>query len=170
MNRPKSGGFFVLFFMKYRQLTKQQFETLHQEFAQFLATQQIDVKEWEKIKKENETLMLEELNMFSDIVWEDILTKATYLEHISEHELNLFFCDKDFIERIYVKLNKPLLNFLKDTDFNWFLENPLHETIEYFKGKKNYVTERNLEIFDLIKMGATLSKGNLFNFLKQLIS
>jgi len=38
--------------MKYRQLTKEQFEELHLEFATFLAAQQIDVKEWETIKKD----------------------------------------------------------------------------------------------------------------------
>jgi hypothetical protein len=31
--------------MKYRKLTKEQFESLHEEFAQFLATQKIDVDE-----------------------------------------------------------------------------------------------------------------------------
>ena len=36
--------------MKYRQLTNEQFLELHQEFAQFLATQQIDVKEWVEMK------------------------------------------------------------------------------------------------------------------------
>ncbi len=38
--------------MKYRQLTKEQFEELHHDFTEFLASQQIDVKEWEAIKKE----------------------------------------------------------------------------------------------------------------------
>ena len=38
--------------MKYRQLTKEQFESLHAEFSQFLASQSIDVKEWTQIKKE----------------------------------------------------------------------------------------------------------------------
>ena len=36
--------------MKYRLLTKEQFESLHQEFAIFLASQSIDVKEWDEIK------------------------------------------------------------------------------------------------------------------------
>ena len=41
--------------MKYRQLTKEQFEGLHEEFAHFLATQSIDAKEWNQIKKEKPT-------------------------------------------------------------------------------------------------------------------
>ena len=38
--------------MKYRQLTKEQFESLHEEFARFLASQKIDANEWKTIKKE----------------------------------------------------------------------------------------------------------------------
>ena len=37
--------------MKYTQLTKEQLEELHEEFALFLAAQSIDVKEWDSIKK-----------------------------------------------------------------------------------------------------------------------
>ncbi|MGY0408408.1 MAG: DUF6495 family protein, partial [Polaribacter sp.] len=37
--------------MKYRQLTKEQFEGLHEEFARFLASQHMDALEWKKIKE-----------------------------------------------------------------------------------------------------------------------
>ena len=36
--------------MKYARLTKEQFEELHQEFINFLATQSITADEWEDIK------------------------------------------------------------------------------------------------------------------------
>ena len=52
------AGFFI-FKMKYRQLSKEQFESLHKEFAQFLATQKIDVKEWEIIKVKKPSLVEE---------------------------------------------------------------------------------------------------------------
>ena len=45
--------------MKYTRLTKEQFEELHQEFANFLASQNIDKTEWEQIKAEKpETVIL----------------------------------------------------------------------------------------------------------------
>ena len=59
--------------MKYRQLTKEQFESLHKEFAQFLATQKIDIGEWNKMKSQNTALVKDELNLFSDLVWDDVL-------------------------------------------------------------------------------------------------
>jgi len=65
--------------MKYRQLTKEQFESLHEEFAQFLATQSIDAKEWNQIKKSKPQVAEDEMNIFSDVVWDDVLTKTAYI-------------------------------------------------------------------------------------------
>ena len=46
--------------MKYRQLTKEQFESLSFEFAQFLATQKIDVDTWKTIKEMQPSLAEED--------------------------------------------------------------------------------------------------------------
>ena len=155
--------------MKFRQLTKEQFLALSNEFAEFLATQQIDVKEWELIKKDKPLMAEEELNLFSDIVWEDVLNKTEYLEHISESHINLFKCNSKEVIRIYIKLNDLNRNFLKPEDYRWFLENLLDDSIDYFKAVKKYSKDRNKEIFELIEMGSEISKGDLFNAIKELI-
>ena len=111
----------------------------------------------------------EELNIFSDVVWEDVLTKSEYLEHISANDINLFKCSSKEIIRIYIKLNDTSKSFLNASDFDWFLNNPLDDAIEYFKAVKKYSKERNQEIFQLIEMGSQLSKGELFKILSQLI-
>lgn len=156
--------------MKYRQLTKEQFSELHNEFSKFLATQQIDVKEWDIIKKENPKMAEEELNIFSDVVWEDVLSKTNYLEHISKNDINLFKCSSKEIIRIYIKWNDLDKNFLNDADFKWFTDNPLDDSIEYFKASKKYSKDRNVEIFKLIEMGSHISKGELFASISQLVS
>ena len=99
--------------MKYRQLSKEQFLELHSEFSKFLATQQIDVKEWEQIKKEKPEVAEEELNIFSDVVWEEVLSKTNYLEHISEHHINLFKCNLEKISAHQTRLAsaQPWLRF-----------------------------------------------------------
>ncbi len=155
--------------MKYRQLTKEQFLELHNEFAKFLATQQIDIKEWNTIKKEKPLMAEEELNIFSDLVWEDVLTKTNYLEHISDNDINLFKCNSKEMIRIYIKLKNKDKSFLNPTDFKWFLQNPLDDSIEYFKAVKKYSKERNLELFDLIEKGSQISNGKLFSTVSQLI-
>lgn len=156
--------------MKYRQLTKEQFEELHLEFATFLAAQQIDVKEWETIKKEKPEVAEEEMNVFSDVVWDRVLSKANYLEHFSENTINLFRCDPEEIHRIVVKINKEGINLLNLDDFNWFVDNSQDASIEYFKGQKPYIKERNLEIFDLIEKGSVVADGKLYEAIFKLIS
>jgi hypothetical protein len=155
--------------MKYRQLTKEQFEALHEEFSKFLATQQIDSKEWQLIKKEKPNVAEDELNIFSDLVWEGVLSKVQYLEHISSNHMNLFKCNSKEIIRIYIQLTDTSKSFLNSEDFKWFQQFPLHENIEYFKASKKYVKERNIELFDLIEKGSQISEGTLFKEVSQLI-
>ena len=52
--------------MKYKRLTKEQFEELHGEFSTFLASQSIDKGEWDKIKVEKPEVAEQELDVFSD--------------------------------------------------------------------------------------------------------
>lgn len=155
--------------MKYRQLTKEQFESLHQEFAQFLATQKIDVTEWGHIKNQKPELAEEELNLFSDLVWDDVLNKVKYLEHFSKNSVNFFKTEEKSIHRIVVKVTKEV-DLLSQEGYEWLLKNPKDEAIEYFKGEKKYTSERNTEIFDLIEKGSQISRGELFEFFSRLTS
>ena len=156
--------------MKYRQLTKEQFEELHEEFAKFLASQSIDVKEWNQIKTEKPEVAEEEMNVFSDLVWDDVLSKVNYLEHFSESSINLFSCDAEEIQRIVVKINKPNFSFLNADDYQWFVDHSKDDTIDYFKGQKPYLKERNMELFDLIEKGSAIAKGDLYEAVFKMIS
>jgi hypothetical protein len=48
-----------------------------------LATQTIDKAEWDTIKAEKPEVA-RELDVFSDLVWEGVLTRAEYLEHFQK--------------------------------------------------------------------------------------
>ena len=61
--------------MKYTRLTKEQLEEMHQEFINFLATQSITAIEWDDIKTNKPEVAEEELDLFSDLVWEGVLIK-----------------------------------------------------------------------------------------------
>ncbi|WP_405567549.1 DUF6495 family protein [Polaribacter sp. Asnod6-C07] len=154
--------------MKYRQLTKEQFESLHIEFAHFLATQSIDVKEWKLIKKEKPEIAEEEMNIFSDIVWDDVLSKTNYLEHFSKTSVNLFKCNAEEIQRIAIQV-KWDVDLLNQEGFEWLMKNPLDNSVDIFKGSKPYNPKRNEEIFDLIEKGSAISKGEIFEYFSQLI-
>lgn len=153
--------------MKYRQLTKEQFEGLHEEFARFLATQNIDKKEWDELKKEKPNVAEDEMNVFSDVVWDDVLTRTEYLEHFSPRLVNLFKCEKNEIHRIVIKIEKEI-NVLEQEGFEWLLKNPNDDALEFLRGSKNYQEERNIEIFDLIEKGSSISKGELYEYFNHL--
>lgn len=156
--------------MKYKQLTKEQFEELHEEFAQFLATQQIDATEWDIIKKDKPEIAEEELNLFSDVVWEDVLNRTKYLEHFSEQSLNLFKCDAKEILRIVVQVTKPKFDFFNNDDYQWFINNTNDDSIQFFKGTKGYDKERNIDLFDLIQKGSVICDDRLFESVFKLIT
>jgi len=156
--------------MKYKQLTKEQFEALHEEFAHFLASQQVDVKEWNKIKKEKPEVADEELNLFSDVVWDDVLNKTNYLEHFSKQNINLFKCTKSTISRIVVQINKKDFDFFNDIDYRWFIDNTQDKSIHFYKGEKSFDNDRNAEIFELIQKGSVIADGKLYEGIYKLIS
>lgn len=148
--------------MKYKRLTKEQFEALHQEFSNFLATQSIDKNEWDKIKAEKPEVAEQELDVFSDLIWEGVLTNAHYLEHFSKNHIFLFHCQEKFIQSIVMKALNPDVDFMQKDGLQWLSDNLFTDTVEIHLGKKEYQDERNTSIFDLIKEGAILSDGQLY--------
>jgi len=148
--------------MKYALLTKEQLSSLHKDFAKFLASQQIDIAEWEAIKLQKPKIVQEELELFSDLVWDDVLNKTRYIDHISPKQIDLFNCVATGIHRIVVKVSKDDFNFFNEKDYKWFLKNSNHISLTFLQAQKKYQKERNLELFDLIEKGGVISKGELY--------
>ena len=148
--------------MKYKRLTKEQFEALHKEFTNFLATQSIDKAEWDKIKSEKPEVAEQELDVFSDLIWEGVLSNAKYLEHFSKNHIFLFHCQEKLIQSIVLKALVPQVDFMGKEGLQWLSDNLFTDTVEIHLGKKEYQEERNASIFNLIKEGAILSDGQLY--------
>jgi len=148
--------------MKYRRLTKEQFEALHQEFANFLATQSIDKGEWDKIKAEQPEVAEQELDVFSDLIWEGVLTGAHYLEHFSKNFIFLFHCQEKLVKTIVLKSLVAETDFMTKEGLQWLSDNMFTETVEIKLGQKEYDKDRNEAIFELIQQGAILSDGQLY--------
>ncbi len=155
--------------MKYTRLTKEQFEELHQEFTTFLATQSIDKAEWDTIKKEKPEVAEQELDVFSDLIWEGVLTKAQYLEHFSKNHIFLFQCFDTEVKSIVLKSLVPEVDFLTKEGLQWLSDNMFTETIEMKVGKKVFTEERNYSLFQLIQQGAYLIDGKLINQINTII-
>lgn len=156
--------------MKYKRLTKEQFEELHTEFINFLASQSIDKTEWDKIKSDKPEVAEQELDVFSDLVWEGVLTKANYLEHFSKNHIFLFHCQEILIQSIVLKALDPQVDFMQKEGLQWLSDNLFTDTVEIHLGKKEYEEGRNISIFDLISQGAILSDGQLYLQINSIIN
>jgi hypothetical protein len=155
--------------MKYTRLTKEQLEELHPEFINFLATQSITATEWEEIKVQKPEVAEEELDVFSDLIWEGVLNKVSYLENISAQHMHLFEALEKEIKLISVKVLNPDIDLNTTTGFAWFKKNYQGDFVEYLSAAKAYKNPRNSELFDLIKQGAIITKGELYQWFDNLI-
>lgn len=155
--------------MKYTRLTKEQFEELHQEFINFLATQSITVEEWEDIKRNKPEVAEQELDVFSDLVWYGVLKKVNYLEHISVQQMFLFKCKKTHMHLIGLKINQPDVDLTTKEGYQWLRDNLLSDAVEFYNSKKDYTDDKYLDIFKLIQQGAHITKGALFKYFENLI-
>ncbi|WP_340076579.1 DUF6495 family protein [Leptobacterium sp. I13] len=155
--------------MKYRRLTKEQFEELHEEFAKFLATQSITAEEWEKIKAEKPTVAEQELDVFSDLIWEKVLSKVTFLENITPQQMHLFYLSNREMKLIAIKVLNPVIDITTKEGFEWFKKNFLSDSVEIMTATKNYSEDEHMDKFHLIEKGAVITKGELYQYFESII-
>lgn len=155
--------------MKYTRLTKQQLEELHPEFINFLATQSITASEWEMIKTNRPQAAEEELDVFSDLVWEGVLQKVNYLENISDQQMHLFYLSSKEMKLISVKVRNPKVDLTTPEGFGWFKKNWQSDFVDYLVASKAYSDDPNADKFDLIQQGAVITKGELYQWFDKII-
>ncbi|QYJ68069.1 DUF6495 family protein [Flavobacterium litorale] len=154
--------------MKYTRLTKEQLEELHPEFIRFLASQQIDKTEWDTLKEEKPEVAEQEIDVFSDMIWEAVLDKAEWLEHYSKNHIFLFKMGKEKMESIIIHAHTASADFLTPEGLQWLSENIFAEEVKVSRGTKPFGEDRNAEIFNLVQQGAILSEGVLYKQLEDM--
>ena len=125
--------------MKYTRIPTDELEKLEDEFVNFLVMNGIIADDWVAIK-ENEPLNADEIvNQFSEVVWESILQSTKYLNKVEEESAYYFKCDTD---KIYlIKVDKT------------------EAAAEQFSTSKEYNKTRELELFEMLQSGCTISEG-----------
>jgi hypothetical protein len=157
-------------YMKYRRLTKEQFEELHQEFINFLATQSVTADEWANLKTNKPEIAEMELDVFSDLIWEGVLNKAKYLEHFSPQHMYLFRLGSKKMNAIVVNVKNENVDITTKEGYKWLRENLMDETVEFLQADKDYSDDKNLDKFKMIEQGAVITKGDLFKYFDGLIN
>lgn len=155
--------------MKYARLTKEQFEELHKEFINFLATQSITAQEWAELKSTKPEVVEQELDIFSDLVWEGVLNNVKFLEHISPQQLMLFRISQTHIDLIAIKIENPGVDITNEYGYKWLQQNIHDDSVVLFTSTKALKDDRNKDVFVLIQQGASITKGELFTYFSDLL-
>ncbi len=157
--------------MKYSRLTKKQFQELSNEFALYLASNSIDSVQWKNIKLKSIDKAEKILDLFSDIVWDRVISRVNYLINTDKTHLFLFKCHNNSIKSIIVKSNDKLIDLKNEKSHSFILNNINSNKIEIFRSEKKLnKTELNKEIHNLIVRGADVSKGELFDMYDKRLS
>jgi hypothetical protein len=155
--------------MKYQRLTREQFEALHKEFATFLATQEIDAKQWEMIKINQPEIAEQELDLFSDMIWDGVIGSISYLDHRSPQHLFLFKIDADQLRAIVVEIQQPDVDLQTTEGLNWLEHNIRDKRVGLYTSAKPFGEDKHTEVFKIIQQGADISKGELYGSLERLL-
>lgn len=154
--------------MKYRRLTREQFETLSEEFAQFLASQSIDQGQWEAIKGSEPHRVDQQLDAFSDLVWEESLRKTCFINHFSPGGVFAFHAGQMSLRLFGVKTSTDL-DFNTLEAWQWLSEHWQDDSVSFYREQKPYDKERTQVLFALIERGGILSSGAIAERLEAFI-
>jgi len=132
--------------MKYTRLNVEELHELEKEFINFLVVNGITADDWVAIK-ENEPVNADEIiNQFSDVVWEGVLRGVQYLKKAEKDTVFYFKADKEDIQ---------LIRIVK-----------LDSKAEQHMASKKYSKVRELELFEMIQNGCTISDGKEYQVLE----
>ncbi len=155
--------------MKYKRLSSEELKHLEKEFVNFLASAQITGPDWKKMKTKELQKAEELLDVFSDLVFEKVMSKIKYLEYRDEKTLNIFNCDaeKIFLVGLRVKENSTFSFTAANIFTQW---NDSHTSaVNVIKNEKKYSKERGVEVFDLLQTGCFITDEKLFNLLNGML-
>ncbi|WP_438711676.1 DUF6495 family protein [Aquimarina muelleri] len=150
--------------MKYQRLSKEQLEELHVEFINFLSTQTITAEEWDDLKLNKPEVAEEEIDIFSDLVWEKVLTNAKYVEHFSKDQIHLFTLAEDQMQLIAIKVNNKSIDITTKEGYQWLQDNLLNDEVVFYNASKEYSEDKNGDKFALIQQGANITNGELYRY------
>lgn len=149
---------------KYRLLSPSELLQFEKEFIDYLIVNGIDAGAWEKLKEEDKDKAERIVELFSDVVFEKVLRKTTYLFNYSDNTVFALKYLEEKAQLFIVELfGESRIEASEEALIMAMKENPAL-AISRFQ-EKSYKTERELEMFRLMEAGALVSDGQLFEYL-----
>lgn len=156
--------------MKYHRLTHEQLSELHEQFAVFLATQGLDKRQWETIKKSKPKRVDQLLDTFSDLIWDRYIRDCEFLEYSAAHQLFLFKITEEKALTYILKTTASDLNLTEPVDIQKVFQNLDSDHLSIMEGSKVFDTDALDFIYDYLKKGAIKTDGVYFKALESYFS
>lgn len=149
--------------MKFRALTQEEQELFKDDFINFLAANGIDGESWSKLKLEEKEKAEKILELFSDMIFETICQKQSYLERWVDNQIHTFHFQSTQVVFLGIRSETSItesnaLDILQSGDF------------ELTHSTKAYEKSREEDMFDLLNKGCHFSKGDLYKKLALLLA
>lgn len=155
--------------MKYKRLTNEELKELQPEFVHFLAAAQITGLDWDKMKKNELTKAEELIEVFSDMVYDKVMSKIKFLEYREKKTLNIFYCTDEHITLVGLRVNEHSSLDLTAADVSSQWSESHAKAVNVIKTQRAYQKERGVEVFELLQSGCLITDDRLFNVLKEMV-
>ena len=142
--------------MKYRKLNLNELEGLREDFVHFLSANTVTADDWEMIKQADPNLAGEMIEVFSDIVWEKILTKIKYVRMISQKMIRVMHFGEKKAEMVQLTIDHADFSFSDPDQIRSIAEGTADLKSfdpEMIRGTKTYSESRDLEVFLALEQG-----------------
>jgi hypothetical protein len=155
--------------MKYKRLTLEELEVLQQDFISFLASAQITGADWEKMKKEENEKANQLIDVFSDVVYDKVLSRISYLEYRDPKTLNIFYFAEDKMYLIGLRVKKTSALDLTAPDVTTQWSSVSNASVNVIRSEKKYEKERQMEVFELLQTGCLITDDRMFKLLNSIV-
>ena len=147
--------------MKYRRLNLQELEDLRDDFVRFLAANQVTADDWERLKKEAPDKADALLDLFSDTVFDNVLSKVEYMEYKTPKDIKAFHCQpgKILMLGLMIEGESPLDFTLDQSPQEMMtLLQSSSASLKVYSAEKSYQGSREQELFRMLEHGCLISR------------
>jgi hypothetical protein len=150
---------------KYRLLTKIELETLEKEFIEYLVLNSITAEEWENMKLKDSLGVGKVIRLFSDVVFESILRKITFLEYRDKNSIRIFQCLPEKL--VVVSMEASQSDDVDFTNSDFLKKAALFPpaSLKLYTTDKPFKREREYELFEMLQTGCVITDDKLFKTL-----
>jgi len=108
------------------------------------------------------------LDIFSDIVWEKVLSKVVSVQYSSPQKIVLLNRENNILKAIIITTNGREVDFETQEGFQWLEKNMDSYQVVLTVGEKS--SDIHSELFKWILQGGQITDGELFKRIQKLIS